>query len=60
MQVRDQVGAAAEAGRELHRHPQGGLLQVQEEPEEGLEAGHQEVVLHANQGARTCDATTTT
>ena len=28
VQVRDQVGSPAQAGRELHRHPQGGLLQV--------------------------------
>jgi len=48
VQVCDQVGAASEAGRELSRHTQGGLHQVQEEPQEGYEAGGQEVVLHAH------------
>ena len=60
MQVRDQVGAAAEAGRELHWHPEGGLLQVKEEPEKDLQAGHQEVVLHAYQGIWTTTTATTT
>lgn len=58
MQVRDQAGAALEAGWELPRHPERGLHQVQEEPKEGLEAGRQEVVLHTHQGIRTSTANT--
>ena len=58
MQVCDQVGATVETDRELHRHPKGGLLQVEEEPAEGFKAHRQAVVLHPHQRIWTSTATT--
>ncbi len=52
VQARDQAGAVPQAHRGVRRHPQGGLLQVEEEPQEGAEARHQEVVLRAQQAVR--------
>jgi hypothetical protein len=52
LQARDQAGAPAEAGRGVRRHPEGGVLQVEEEPAQGAEARRQEVVLPAHQGVR--------
>ena len=48
MQARHEARALPEAGGGVRGHPQGGLLQVQEEPQEGAEARHQEVVLRAH------------
>ena len=42
----------AEAEGELRGHPQGGLHEVQEEPQEGQAPRHQEVVLHPHRGVR--------
>jgi len=60
VQVRHQAGSPLEAGRELYRHPQRGLHQNQEKPEEGVEAGHQEMVLHSLRQNWTATTTPTT
>ena len=52
LQARDQARAPPEAQRGVRGHPQGGLLQVQEEPQEGPEARRQEVVLRPHRGVR--------
>ena len=58
MQVCDETCSSAQAGRKLHRHPEGGLLEDAKEPPQGLEARHQEVVLHPNQGVWTATPAT--
>jgi len=52
MQARHQVGSPPQAPRGVRRHPQGGLLQNQNQPKKGPEASRQEVVLRAHQGVR--------
>ena len=48
VQARDQAGAQAGAAGGVRRCAQGGLHQVEDQPEEGEEARGQEVVLHPN------------
>ena len=65
MQARDQACAPAQAPTGVRRYPQGGLLQIPHQPQEGPEARRQEVVLRPNQGIRiglntTHNTTTTT
>ena len=45
VQARDQAGACTEASRELHRRAQGSVHQVKDQPQEGEEAGGEEMVL---------------
>ena len=52
MQARYEAGAQPPAQRGVRRRAQGGLLQVEEQPQEDQEAGDQEVVLRAFQGGR--------
>ena len=50
LQACDQAGAQARCSRGVRRRAQGGLLQVEEQPQEDQEAGDQEVVLCPFQG----------
>ena len=52
LQACDQAGAQARCSRGVRRRAQGGLLQVEEQPQEDQEAGDQEVVLRPFQGVR--------
>ena len=45
VQARDQARPCLEGPRELHRRAEGGVHQVADQPEEGEEAGGEEVVL---------------
>ena len=54
LQTRDQAGAQARAQGGVRGRPQGGLHQVKNQPEEGQEAGCQEVVLRALRRIWTC------
>ena len=66
MQARHQACSPAQAPTGVRGYPQGGLLQIPYQPQEGPEARRQEVVLRAHQGVRlglnstTITATTTT
>ena len=65
MQARHQACSPAQAPTGVRGYPQGGLLQIPYQPQEGPEARRQEVVLRPNQGIRiglntTHNTTTTT
>ena len=48
VQACDQTGACTQTSRELHRRPQGGVHQVKDQPQEGKEAGGEEMVLRGD------------
>jgi len=48
VQARDQAGARPQASRELHGRAQGGVHQVQDQSQEGEEAGGEEMVLRGD------------
>ena len=48
MQARDKTGACPQTSRELHGRAQGGVHQVEDQPQEGEEAGGEEVVLRGD------------
>ena len=52
MQARDQACPPAQASTGVRRHPQGGLLKNEDEPQESAKARRQEVVLRPHRGVR--------
>ena len=48
VQARDKTGACPQTSRELHGRAQGGVHQVKDQPQEGEEAGGEEVVLRGD------------